>query len=207
MTTSGNIWYDDVPILWEKPLEFYPKADTTSADQINALVRLIIYVTIILYIYKRNIRIVYFGAAAVAILSLAYRGRGGIFAGGGGGSVGLSGGGLSNTADAARACRPSTATNPFANTLVTEYQSGELPAPPCTTGASFETFNKQADTFFHQNLPRDVEDTSDRANSQRQFVTMPTAGNPPDTVAFAKMLQANVRNCKTDNSQCLPTMY
>lgn len=181
---SDKIWYDDIFVLARRPLEFFPGRGQTPTEHVNALVRLIVYTTLALYVYNGNMSTVFIGLAAVVAITLASRGRGGIA-------------GLSNLAP--QKCRMSTEDNPFANTLVSEFGKDPLPDPPC----SYDDMKKDMEKNFNKGLFRNVEDWPNKENSQRQFFTMPTGGNPPDTKAFSEFLYGGARNCKTDSKQCL----
>jgi hypothetical protein len=183
-STVDKIWYDDVFVLARRPFEFFPVKGQSATEHVNALVRLALYVTTGLYMYSGNITTVFVGLAAIVALTLAYRGRGRIA-------------GLDNVAP--RKCRPSTKNNPFANTLVTEFGQNPMPDPPC----SYDDIKEDAEKNFNDGLFRNIEDWPNRENSQRQFFTHPTGGNPPDTKAFSEFLYGNARNCKTDSAQCV----
>ena len=68
---------------------------------------------------------------------------------------------------------------------------------------SKNTAKEDMEKNFNEGLFRNVEDWPNRENSQRQFFTMPTGGNPPDTRAFAEFLYGNAKNCKADSKQCV----
>jgi hypothetical protein len=179
MIISDKIWYQDIFVLGRRPLEFFPVKTQSTSEHLNALVRLIIYVTLALFLYTRSFKTILLGLAAIGTITLVYTGRGNI--------AGLS----------TRDCRRSTKNNPFANRLVTEYGK-ELPPPPC----DYDEVKEEIEKNFNDGLFQDVEDVFERQNSQRQFYTHPTGGNPPDTHAFAEFLYSNSKNCKTNSAQC-----
>ena len=180
---NDKIWYDDVFVLGRRPLEFFPAQSQSKSEHLNAIVRLIIYVTLGLFAYTQNIQTIFIGLAAIVVITIAYRGRGNIA-------------GLSNLAPGK--CRSSTPNNPFANTLVTEYGKDPMPDPPC----AYDDMKDDMETNFNKGLYRNVEDWPNRENSQRQFFTHPTGGNPPDTKGFSEFLYGGSKNCKTDSAQC-----
>lgn len=183
MNKSDKIWYDDVFALPRRPLEFFPTRGQSPAEQVNALVRLIAYVTIALMIYRGSSQVVFLGLAAIIVITMAYRGRGKIA-------------GLNNLAP--QKCRPSTRDNPFGNTLVNEYGKDPMPDPPC----AYDDIKEEVEKNFNYGLMRNVEDWANKENGQRQFYQHPTGGNPPDTKAFAEFLYGNAKNCKSDSAQC-----
>lgn len=177
--TSDRIWYKDIFVLTKRPLEFFPTKSQSPAERLNALVRLLVYITLVLFAYTQNIRTVMIGLAAIATITLVHRGRG------------------NNAGFPNDTCRHPTKDNPFANTLVTEYGKPR-PPPPC----EYDDVKEEIVKNFNDGLFRDVEDVYDKQNSQRQFYTHPTGGNPPDTHAFSEFLYSNSRNCKTNSAQC-----
>ena len=183
---SDKIWYEDIFVVGRRPLEFFPARGQTPAEHVNALVRLIIYTTLGLFAYNGNIRTIFLGLAAIITITVAFRGRGGLA-------------GLSALNTGPQKCRASTKDNPFANTLVSEFGKDPLPDPPCT----YDDVKEDMEKNFNEGLFRNVEDWPNRENSQRQFFTMPTGGNPPDTRAFAEFLYGNAKNCKADSKQCV----
>ena len=181
-TVADKIWYEDIFVIPRRPLEFFPSKGQAPTEHANALIRLILYTTTGLYAYNGNVSTLLLGLAAIIAVTVAYRGRGNVA-------------GLENVAPLK--CRGSTKENPFANRLVSEYGK-DLPDPPC----SYDDMKDDMEKNFNEGLFRDVEDWPNRANSQRQFFTHPTGGNPPDTKAFAEFLYGNAQTCKTDPKQC-----
>lgn len=180
---TDKIWYEDIFALPRRPLEFFPAKGQTASEHANALIRLIIYVTLALTVYSGSLQTIFIGLAAIVAVTLVFRGRGNLA-------------GYDNTAPTK--CRGSTVENPFANTLVTEFGRDPLPDPPC----AYDDMKDEIEKNFNVGLYRDIEDWSNRQNSQRQFVTLPTGGNPPDTRGFAEFLYGHAQNCKVDSKQC-----
>ena len=179
--SSDKIWYQDIFVLARRPTEFFPTKMQSPSEHLNALVRLIIYVTVGLFAYTQSIKTIALGLAAITTISLVYRGRG-------------RGAGLSNGTGE---CRQPTKNNPFSNTLVNEY-GHDLGPPPC----EYDEVKDQIEKNFNEGLFKDLEDVFDKQNSQRQFYTHPTGGNPPDTKAFSEFLYGNSKNCKSNPNQC-----
>lgn len=184
MVKSDAIWYTDVFVLPKRPMEFFPSKRHTQNEQANALVRLIIYVTCGVFFYRGNFRALYIGLAGIVAITLLFRGRNGKFAG-------------LNAKENSLECRQSTRENPFANMLVSEYGK-ELPAKPC----QYDDIKEDVEKNFNIGLYRDLDDPFNKNNSQREFMTVPNGGQPPDTRAFAEFLNGPKGNCKSDNAAC-----
>lgn len=175
-----RVWFQNVRDLFRYPSRFWPTRDQSPGGQVNAIVRFIVYVTLALYIYNRDDKVIYFALALVIVASLAYNGK--------------PGGRLSTIAPTR--CKRPTKNNPFMNTLVGEY--GNINDPPC----DYEDVKEDVSKHFNHGLPRDIEDVYEKQNSQREFLSMPNGGLPPDSRQFAEFLYGGMRSCKTFPSQC-----
>lgn len=74
MLASDAVWYNDVRALVRRPSEFFPMRDQSPEERVNAIVRLIVYCTAAVVVYRRKWKYVLFGLGAVALVSMAYRG-------------------------------------------------------------------------------------------------------------------------------------
>lgn len=97
-------------------------------------------------------------------------------------------------------CRRPSSDNPFMNTDVTEYNTGD---PPVACNADDEEVNDEINVNFNHELFRDVDELWERKNSQRQFYTMPNTAVPNNQVEFAKWLYYIPKTCKEDSVGCL----
>lgn len=178
-----RVWFENVRDLFNYPKRFWPTRDMTLASQVNALVRAILYSTLVIYAYNRSDRVLLFGMALITLASLGYNGS--PFP-------------RSLASLAPTRCRKPTAQNPFMNVLVNEYGS-ESVDPPC----DFRDVQDEARKHFNKGLFRNIEDVYEKQNSQREFIPMPNGGLPPDSKEFANFLYGNMRNCKTFASDCV----
>lgn len=182
------LWYDDVGVLPRKWAEFFPKASMTTEERTNAYVRLILYVTLALYIYNRDARGVVFGFVLVGLLSTLHRKTIEPFA------PAIPVNDPNNTRTIP--CKKSTPENPFANYLLTDNPDDP---PAC----AYDDHKDLIRENFNRNLFRNPEDLFEKQNSQRQFFSVPH-GKVPDTKAFAEFLSGGMsrRVCKEDTSAC-----
>ncbi len=202
------VWYEDIRVIPRGWNAFWPRASMTVEERTNAIVRLLLYVTIAVYAYNRDIRVVGVGIAAIAATSLFHRRSPSVPVSAYGttaadSSTGATLGTLSSiggpnaptVAPAGRvACRRSTPTNPFANYLLGE--PGDVP-PACPYDEHKDAIREN----FNKDLYMDSTDLWEKHNSQRQFFSMPYA-KMPDTKAFGEFLAAPHRTCKEDPSVC-----
>ena len=179
------VWYDDVSILFKRWSQFFPRASMSASERTNASVRLIVYVTVALYLYNRDGRGLLLGFVAAAIVSILHP-RHGID------SIDS----YTDPSVVSVPCKKSTPENPFGNFLLTDNPDD----PP---GCDSETQQDLIRENFNRNLYRNTEDLWERQNSQRQFYTMPTA-KVPDTKAFGEFLSGGFSRpgCKEDPSVC-----
>ena len=202
------VWYEDlraIPRTWHA---FWPRASMTVEERTNAIVRLLLYVTIAVYAYNRDIRVVGAGIAAIAVTSVLHRRSPDVPVTAYGttavdSTMGATLGTLSSVGgpDAPtpapatqRACRRSTPANPFANHLLGD--PGDAPA-----ACPYDEHKDAIRDNFNKDLFRDSTDLWEKHNSQRQFFSMPYA-KMPDTKAFAEFLSAPHRTCKEDPTVC-----
>jgi hypothetical protein len=182
------VWYDDIGVLPRKWAEFFPRASMTTDERTNAYVRLVLYVTLALYLYNRDARGVVFGFVLVAVLSALHRKTIEPYA------PALPA--TSPDTTASSSCKKSTPDNPFANYLLTDNPDDP---PAC----AYDDHKDLVRENFNRNLFRNPEDLFEKQNSQRQFFSMPH-GKVPDTKAFAEFLSGGTsrRVCKEDTTAC-----
>lgn len=68
-------WWQTPPLLWERPLEFWPTPDQTPPERTNSLVRLIIYSSALSALLTRSPSWLLYGATAAVVLTLAAAAR------------------------------------------------------------------------------------------------------------------------------------
>jgi len=182
MQLSEPLWFNKPRVLLQNPGAFFPTREQTPSEHVNAMVRLVLYIAGASFAYNRDPKTLYLALAAIAIVSFVAGGRhrGGTAAGA-----------------TFQKCRTPTADNPFMNSLIGEV-GHELPPPPC----QYDTVKTEIKKHFDTGLFKNIEDLYEKENSQREFLTVPNGGLPPDTKAFAEFCYAPRRNCKTTPSQC-----
>lgn len=224
MLASDCVWYKDLRVLADRPGEFFPARDHSPEERVNSIVRLLLYCTLAVYLYRRQTKYLAFGLAAVAVVSLAYRGLPGgsrtatatAAARAAAGKAGRAGDRLDGVLDrpasiggvrvgsvlrAKRRCTMSTPDNPFGNMLLSDLADDPGRPPACK-------YDDQADIVrdnFNRGLVRNVYDIYEKENSQRQWMINPVTTATPDVLAFARFCYGNVgrTTCKEDPSKCM----
>lgn len=82
-------------------------------------------------------------------------------------------------------CRRPTPDNPMMNPSVEDFETFN---PPAACNAEDSNIQESIKVNFNQNLFRDVDDVWERANSQRQFYTIPNTAIPNNQTEFAHWL-------------------
>lgn len=183
MQTGDKIWYEDVGVLFRRWKEFFPTADQTSTERVNAIVRLAIYATLAAFLYNRQARTLVAGAGVVAVLSFAFGHRR---------TEALA----PMVSPKSTECTKPSEDNPFANVLLTDL--GQPRPPAC----DYDSVKNDIAQHFNAGLFRNATDVYEKENSQHQFHTMPVTTTIPDTAAFANFLYGSMKSCKENGAHC-----
>ena len=201
---TDAVWYQDLRVLFgPRFYEFWPTADQTFSEKINAITRFAIYATLVLYLVRRDPKIVLGGIAIVGAVAVAHA-LGGNGNGNGNGTETFVGDDIGENAIFASAkppvgkcARPNDA-NPFGNVLLTDYVDNPARAEAC----DYEDVEDEAKKAFNARLYRNLDDVYEKKNSQRQFYTMPSTSIPNDTEAYREFVFGIKTNCKTNPKDC-----
>jgi len=200
---TDAVWYQDLRVLFgPRFYEFWPTADQTFDEKINAVTRFAIYATLILYLVRRDPKIVLGGIAIVGAVAVAHA------LGGGSAAdkkttetfmndIGENAIFASAKPSPGKCARPSDA-NPFGNVLLTDFVDNPARAEAC----DYEEVEDEAKKAFNARLYRNLDDVYEKKNSQRQFYTMPSTTIPNDTEAYREFVFGIKTNCKTNPKQC-----
>jgi hypothetical protein len=205
---KDKFWYDDPTILFKKERldEFYPSRDMTLTEQLNSLVRLFIYISLLFAIFKQDVNYLFI-IVAILVLTYAiyhYSDEKPLF-----NSFNLD----KTTPDTDIVINKDiiepTIDNPFMNVLLTDYTDNpERIAANSLNNYNNTKLNEKIDNTFYYNLYRDVDDVYDKYNSQRQFYTMPSTTIPNEQDKFVKWAYKTPPTCKEDNGyRCYGNLY
>ena len=200
-------FFKDPRILYSKYRQFFPRSEQSVTEKTNALVRLIVYSSVAVFAYNRDLRVVVIATVLVVLLGIGLmagtsaavlreQGRGQAAASLTSPSLG------SGAASAKKCANMSTPNNPFGNPLLTELGDASRPMM-CDT--SDESVRATIEKNFNKGLFRNATDIWGGGIAGRQFTTLPST-NPlgPDTVAFGKWLygRGGKRTCKEAGENC-----
>jgi hypothetical protein len=197
---SDDAWYDDLGVLARRPDEFWPAQRHSPEERLNALVRLVAYVSAAVFLYRTQAKFVAFGFAAVAALSLAHWRRGREEPPPPSRAGGRARAQVGKKPVAGPPCTLSTPDNPFANMLVSDLATN----PGRPAACKYEDQADLVEENFNMGTVRNMYDVYDRENGRRQFVTMPVTTASADTLAFARFCYGNQgrSTCKEDPARC-----
>jgi len=203
---NDPFWLNDYKILFykEKLTEFFPTMHMTLIEKLNAIFRMSIYLSILLYLLTNNYLYLYImiivGAFTVFIDATQKDNMEMYF--------------NSVPEDIENEIQKTiinenityvqpTVENPFMNiNLITDHKEKEK-APPSWNN---EKVQAKIEDKFNFNLYRDVGDLYGKSNSQREFYTMPSTSIPNEQTSFAKWLYATGPTCKEKSIYCAPKM-
>lgn len=179
----SDIWVQKPSVLFtEKKLkEFIPTSTMTYSEKLNALTRLIIYVSIIFFIIHRNFMILLLPLCCMAVIYFLI-------------VWGIELDKIKEMFDiqTEEKCQEPTYTNPFMNRLPTDTL---VRKEACE---DTQTTREKINTAFNFNLYKNTDDIYGRENSQRQFYTMPSTRNPNNQKEFARWLFSDMGARKND---------
>ncbi len=200
---EDKFWYEDVGILFntQRLDEFFPNKTMNLAEQLNALLRLTIYIGLVLFLYNRNIKYLYIpiltGLFTYVIWYYSKKNKEKFE-------------NIEEINDSIYARKDKNVVlpsknNPFMNVLMSDYlENPNRIAASSLNNYNNDELNKLIDNGFYYNLYRNLGDVFNKENSQRQFYTMPDGGQiPNDQGSLANWLYRNGPSCKEGNgTQC-----
>lgn len=187
--TKDDFWYENPKILFrvDRINEFFPTKDMTRNEQLNAICRASIYISIILYVYSRNSNYLFITIIAFVLTYLVY----------------------SRNEENFESIVYPTQNNPFMNVQQNDYlNEPNRKAVSSLNNYNNSKLNKMIDEKFYYNLYRDVDDVYNVNNSQRQFYTTASTTIPNEQGKFVDWLYKVPPTCKEGNgNQCVANNF
>jgi hypothetical protein len=221
-----KFWSDDITVLLDKNKlsHFYPTANMSMSEILNSLVRASIYLSVCLFVYKRNSNVFFIAIGTMVLTYLIYsykpqeskknngnngNNKGSVGSVGSEGSVG-SVENFNNYEDSMlqpRVCVTPTVDNPFMNVALSDYTT--MPnRDVCDDVLDNPIIKEQMEKSFNHGLYQDVGDVWGKNNGQRQFYTMPNTSIPNKQKDFALWLYNRGPTCKEGNGyQCFANRH
>lgn len=205
---SDPIWYSDYSIIFrqDRLSEFFPSKDQTTAEKVNALLRLSIYISILLCIYKNTISYMYVAIGAALFTYFIYKMQHNNLQTETSNNKYDATNGIEGLESDLNTCTRPTIDNPFMNVTMKDYlnidKKGSIKNRTPACDSNNPTVKKELDNNFNHNLYKDVDDVFGKFNSQRQFYTMPSTTIPNRQDEFANWLYKSPKTCKEDSDFC-----
>lgn len=205
---SDDFWYNDYTIIFRKDrlTEFFPTFDQTLEERFNAIVRLALYCSVVLFYYHKNYTYLSIFIGTLILTYYIYTNNPEnkkVFF-----NLNKSIETIEQVSQENEACTNPTLDNPFMNVTMKDYlnvdnKTNLIVDRPKACDISNADVKKSMDEMFNNNLYKDVNDVFGKMNSQRQFYTMPNTSIPNDQEQFAKWLYLNPKTCKEEQEFCL----
>lgn len=206
---SDPFWLNDFTILIEKNrlIEFFPTEDMSINEKLNAITRLMFYISLVLIVYTRNYEyfFLFILTCIFVILLNKYLKSENIYSD----NQKIQETFEHNISPNSQWIKP-TKENPFMNVSLLDY--GNNPNRNSENIKDIYTINKNKkeelnndiEEKFNFNLYRDVSDVFGKMNSQREFYTTPVTTIPNNQEDFANWCYKTGKTCKENNGeQCL----
>lgn len=199
-----KIWFKDFRgfITEANFLVFFPNQEMTFAEQLNAILRFAIYLSLIVLVVKKDTSILFAPILTAILTYMLY-------------TVDhnkkvndksiLEKMQLREDTKEKTLCQPPSLDNPFMNVLISDIKDNPTRPPACKWKGNIK---KEAKKYFDHKLYRDVDDVFQKNASDRQWYTTASTTIPNDATGFAKWLYGSDRSCKEGNGNtCYRNMY
>jgi len=97
-------------------------------------------------------------------------------------------------------CVKPTLENPFMNPSIIDYKNNNNNIKSCSYITN-DIVNDNVDTYFKQNVYKDINDIYQKNFSERQFYTVPATTIPNDRESYEKWLYGRPKTCKENNGE------
>ena len=179
-----KLWYQDLYVLFEEPLQFFPSNNLDNNQKINAIARLAIYFAIIIIITRSSIS--YLTISVVMIIASFMLGRTENF-------------GNQQEEKKEEKCYKPTEANPFMNFTLDDYYKNPDRPENCPIN---EVRSEMREKFLKRIVP-DPNDLWGQNISDRNFYTMPSTRVVNDQTGFAKWCYGKMGQCKANGRGCV----
>jgi hypothetical protein len=200
-----QIWFKDIKHLFTEDnfAIFIPTKDMTFAEQMNAILRLTIYFSVIVFLLRKNSAIfmvpVFFALFSYLIynVDMSQKTVEKMF---------LNENDLHRDTFTKEICQKPSEENPFMNVLMSDYALNPEKKKACDVSKTY--VKKQAQKYFDKKLYRSVSDVFNKEASDRQWVTNPITTIPNDQESFAKWCYGKNETCKEgDGDACYSNTF
>ena len=195
-------WYTDISILYSKDsiTEIFPSKRFDILRKLNAIVRLSILYTLVMYFMRRDQKYLVIPLVVMGVTWLIWYKQEDIH------NDHIIKESMSDKLDdlvqlndLSTECRVPTKDNPFMNPSISDYGTNVPPPPKSCPSYNNTGVQRRVEELFNEDLYRDVNDVFGKNNSQRQFYTVPGNRVPNDQGSFAQWCYGTPPTCKEGN--------
>lgn len=195
---NDKVWFKDPIVLITRMTEFFPTSAMSREARVNALFRMVIYISIVISMYYSNPRfllgILVMGFISVITYSSEPSEPSGTF------------GIKSKEQFQDSECTKPTIANPFMNQTMGDYLNldidNNIKSRPAACDIRDPKINKMVNDTFNNNLYTDTFDLGGSANAQRNFHTSPLTTIPNNREDFQNWLYKMPDTCKENQDYC-----
>lgn len=195
-----KIWYEDPSgfLTANNLIKFLPDKDLTFEEQMNAIVRLALYFSLVVLMVRGEPRVLFVVLAAMLFTFLIHssdakqkRTKQAV----------LEKMDLKKTRRGELCVKP-TRENPFMNVTMEDIRN--FPSRPAACDITQSATKRAVQTYFEEGLSRDMGDVFNKEASDRQYYTAPVTTIPNDQTGFANWLYKTGKTCKEGNGLACP---
>lgn len=202
---SSTFWLENPRILVDKAQikELWPAHNYDMARKLNAITRFIIILTILGFLYKREIKVLFSTIVTLGIIVIVYKSTQKKTK-----KEGFESDVQKNYYEVNKnEFKNPSEQNPFMNNLITDCNNEKDALPSYEKEIEDSIYDKVKKNQNFNSDPRlycDLGDNMQFEQSMRQFYTTANTKTPNDQKAFAEWLYGNMPSCKDgDSIQCL----
>jgi len=205
---NDKFWFKSPEILFKtnRLTEFFPTPDMSSFEKLNAITRLSLYISLIMYFYSGKYLYLFIFILSLLFTYMLYKNISNINE-----SIdefkNIDNNNYNNNYDI-NYVKP-TKNNPFMNITMNDYINNPNRESLINKNIQYDSeISKNIEDKFNINLYRDVNDVFQNQNSQRQFYTTAITTIPNNQDKFANWLYNVPPTCKEGNGlQCVANNY
>jgi hypothetical protein len=181
----SDYWFNNILILFQNMNEFFPKKEYTRIQKVNAVARLSIYYSIL--IYMLNLDTKYFSLSFCLLVLSYFLGYTDTYKS------------IINKENNTPPCTVPTYINPFMNFTIND----QITNPNKPAACPVDSVRKEQITKYRLSAYPDPKDLFGKIVTDRNFYTMPSTTIVNDQEGFAKYVYGDFSKCKSEGKDCL----
>jgi hypothetical protein len=181
----SDYWFNNILILFQNMNEFFPKKEYNRIQKVNAIARLSIYYSIL--IYMLNLDTKYFSLSFCLLVLSYFLGYTDTYEA------------IVNKENNTPTCTVPTDINPFMNFTIND----QINNPNKPAACPVDSVRKEQITKYRISAYPDPKDLFGKIVTDRNFYTMPSTTIVNDQEGFAKYVYSDFGKCKAEGKDCL----